>query len=148
MQVNGDGTYKVCRRGVAVYVIGVNSVPQVNNPVCFAVIPEVETKKVCQGMWRAVQSTAFMIMKLIKTCPDPGCNACCCIKDLMGMKLVKDFLASPLFEQEKFEVLATLSDQWTAFSLEEFSFDPNMRINHTTGIPAANYSQAKYYKSR
>ena len=48
-------------------------------------------------------------------------------------------------------MLATLSDQskgWTAFTVEEFGFDPNMCVNHTTRIPAANYSQAKYYKSR
>ena len=74
MQVNGDGTYKVCRQGVAIYVIGVNSVPllppHVNNPACFAVIPEVETKKVCQGTWRAVQSAAFMMIKRINNCAD------------------------------------------------------------------------------
>jgi hypothetical protein len=31
---------------------------------------------------------------------------------------------------------------------EEFCFDPNTCNNHTTGIPAENYSQAKYYTSR
>ena len=151
LQINGDATYKVCRRGVAIYVIGVNSIPHVSNPVCFAVIPEVESKKICQGTWRAVQQAAFMMMKRIKTCDDAGCLACCCIKDLMGMTLVKDFLTTDLFEQDRFEVIATLSDQskgWTAFTLDEFNMEPNMCVNHTTGIPAANYSQAKYYKSR
>ena len=119
LQINGDATYKVCRRGVAIYVIGVNSIPHVSNPVCFAVIPEVESKKICQGTWRAVQQAAFMMMKRIKTCDDAGCLACCCIKDLMGMTLVKDFLTTELFAQDKFEVIATLSDQskgWTAFT--------------------------------
>ena len=80
--------YKVCRRGLAIYFIGINSIPHVNNPVCFAIIPKVETKKICQGTWHAVQEAAFMMMKRIKTCDDAGCNACCCSKDLMGMKLV------------------------------------------------------------
>ena len=80
LQINGDATYKVCRRGVAIYVIGVNSIPHVSNPVCFAVIPEVESKKICQGTWRAVQQAAFMMMKRIKICDDTGCNACCCIR--------------------------------------------------------------------
>jgi hypothetical protein len=37
---------------------------------------------------------------------------------------------------------------WFAFTREEFGLDPNTCVNHTTGIPAANYSQAKYYKTR
>ena len=67
------------------------------------------------------------------------------------MNLVKDFLTTDLFEKDRFEVIATLSDQskgWTAFTVDEFNFEPNMCVNHTTGIPAANYSQGKYYKSR
>ncbi len=35
LQLNGDATYKVCRCGVALYSIGVNSIPHVNNPDCF-----------------------------------------------------------------------------------------------------------------
>ncbi len=63
LQLNSDATYKVCRRGVALYSIGVNSIPHVNNPVCFAVNPEVESKAVIQGTFRAVQSAVFMLMK-------------------------------------------------------------------------------------
>ena len=34
--------------------------------------------------------------------------------------------------------------RWSAFTLEEFGFDANMCINHTTGIPASNYSVYDY----
>ncbi len=55
------------------------------------------------------------------------------------------------FKEDKFDVDATLSDAtagWTATSIEEFQLEPNMCVNHVTGISAANYSQAKYFKSR
>ena len=42
------------------------------------------------------------------------------------MKLVQDFLTTDLFETNKFEVIATLSDQskgWTAFTVDEFNFE-------------------------
>jgi hypothetical protein len=72
LQICADGTYKVWRRGVAIYVIGVNSVPHKSNPVCWAVIPESESKEVCHGTWRAVQSAAFMMMKLINAAGATG----------------------------------------------------------------------------
>ena len=59
LQVNGDATYKVCWRGVALFCIGVNSILHINNPVCWTVIPETESKEVCKGIWRAVQSAVF-----------------------------------------------------------------------------------------
>ena len=55
------------------------------------------------------------------------------------------------YEAEKLEVHATLLSDcslgWTAFTLEEFGFEANMCTNHTTGIPASNFSQQKCYKS-
>ena len=46
---------------------------------------------------------------------------------------------------------STLSDcslGWGVFFIEEFDIRANTCVNHSTGIPAANYSQAKYYVSR
>ncbi len=76
MEIFGDATYKVCRRGVAIYSIGVNSIPHVNNPVCSAVIPESESKQVIQGTWRAAQAAAIMIMKQYTVCDKEDCEAC------------------------------------------------------------------------
>jgi hypothetical protein len=67
------------------------------------------------------------------------------------MPLVVQFMNQPSFKENKFDVDATLSDcckGWTAATIEEFQIEANMCINHVTGILAANYSQAKYYKSR
>ena len=91
----------------------------------------------------------FMMIRNIKFCD--GCTACTTIRDLLREKYVVDFLNSQDFESERLQPDATLSDcslGWTAATQEEFGFDPNMCNNHTTGIPASNYSQAKYYKSR
>jgi hypothetical protein len=51
MQLFGDVAYKICWRSVAIYSIDVNSIPHVNNPVCFTVIPETESKEVIQGTY-------------------------------------------------------------------------------------------------
>ncbi len=94
-----------------------------------------------------MQAAAFMLMKKIKICSDPGCPVCCTISDLL--KRVQDFIKSPEYSQDN--VISTLFDRslgWCACTREEFGFDPNTCNNHTTGIPAANYSQAKYYKPR
>ncbi len=69
----------------------------------------------------------------------------------MEMDLVKQFRTKPAFTAEKLEVDATLSDcslGWTSLTEEEFGIEANMCNNHTTGIPAANYSQVKYYWTR
>ena len=42
-QLNGDGTFKVCRRSVALLCLGVNSLGNVNNTICWAIIPEAES---------------------------------------------------------------------------------------------------------
>ena len=149
-QVNGDATYKVCRRGVALYSLGVNSVPHINNPVCWAIIPEIESKEVIQGTWRAVQTAAFMMIKQTKLCADPNCMTCRTIHELLVNVEVEDFLKTDNGRASLFKVHSTLSDRslgWCAFSHEEFGIPPNTCVNHTTGIPAANRSQRKYYKT-
>ena len=39
-QLNGDATYCINRAGVASLSLGVNSLGHVNNPICWAIIPE------------------------------------------------------------------------------------------------------------
>ncbi len=63
MEIFGDATYKVCRRAVGIYSIGVDSIPHVFNLVCFAVIPDTESKELIQGTWLAAEAAAIMIMK-------------------------------------------------------------------------------------
>jgi hypothetical protein len=153
LQVNGGATYNMCRRSVAMLSLGgtVNSIGHVNNPVCWAIIPESESKEIIQCTWRSVQVAAMMLMKKIKLCDDDDCGVCSCICDLLAMPLDVQFMNQPSFKEDKFDVDATLSDcckGWTAATIEEFQIEANMCINHVTWIPAANYSQAKYYKSR
>ena len=76
MQIKGDATYKVCLCRVAIYSISVNSIPQVNNLVCFAVIPLSESKQVIQGTFRATQTAVFMLRKQYRVCEKEGRRAC------------------------------------------------------------------------
>ncbi len=39
-QLNGDATYCINRAGVSAISLGVNSLGHVNNPICWAIIPE------------------------------------------------------------------------------------------------------------
>ena len=151
MEIFGDATYKVCRRAVGIYSIGVNSIPHEFNPVCFAVIPDSESKEVIQGTWRAAEAAAIMLIKEYKICAEEDCEVCARVRELMAMPLVRHYMTKQVFMEDKMEVIVALSDcslGWTSFSLEEFGMEANMCTNHTTGIPASNYSQLKYYKSR
>jgi hypothetical protein len=92
-----------------------------------------------------------MMLKTVKVCSYPECPACSTLRDLFQEENVIEFLRSEQCEFDRLIVHATLSDcslGWHAATREEFGFEPNMCNNNTTGIPAANYSQAKYYKSR
>ena len=59
-QLNGDATFNVCCCTVALYSFGVNSLGNVNNPVCWAIIPETESADVLKGLWKAVQDAVIL----------------------------------------------------------------------------------------
>ncbi len=93
--------------------LSVNSIGHINHPVCWAIIPESESKEIIPGTWRSVQAAAMMIMKKIKLCNDDECaqcGACSCIRDLLAMPLVVQFMNQLSFKEDKFDVDATLSD--------------------------------------
>ncbi len=48
-QLNGDATFKVCRHTVALLCLGVNSLGNVNNTICWAIIPEAESTVAIKG---------------------------------------------------------------------------------------------------
>ena len=62
-QLNGDVSYKHCRRTVALLCLGVSSLGNVTNPICWAIIPEAESAEVMTGTWKAVQDAAIMLMR-------------------------------------------------------------------------------------
>ncbi len=118
--------------------MGVKSIPHIHNPVCWAIIPENEIKEICEGKYQAVQAAAFMLMKKIKICSDPGCPACCTISDLMKLErhCEQDFIKSPEYSQNKLEVISTLSDRslgWCVYT-QGFSFDHNTCNNNRLGF--------------
>ncbi len=63
LQVNGEATFNVYRSTVALYSFGVNSLGNVNNPVCWAIIPETENTDVLKGLWKAVQDAVILIIR-------------------------------------------------------------------------------------
>ena len=149
-QLNGDVSYKHCRRTVALLCLGVSSLGNVNNPICWAIIPEAESAEVMTGTWKAVQDAAIMLMRNFKPCGKP-CPTCEMVQDLLGSELVQEFMKRETFADGEFEVDGTLSDRslgWSLFTHNTFHFDANMCRNHTSAIPAANHAQQKYFRSQ
>ena len=148
-QLNGDVTFKVCRRTVSLLCLGVNSLGNVNNTICWAIIPEAESAEVFKSTWKAVQDAAMLLMIRFRHC-GRDCATCDMIKDLMSNEHVRQFMTGRSLVEGKFDVGLTLCDRslgWGSFTRETFGFDPNMCRNHVTAIPAANHSQQKYFKS-
>ena len=129
---------------MGIYSIGVNSIQLVFNQVCFAVIPDTESKEVIQGTWRAAEAAAIMIMKEYNICSEEDCKVCARVRELMAMppSHVQHYMTKPEFALDKMDVIVALSDcslGWTSFSLEEFGMEANMCTNHSTGILASKF---------
>jgi hypothetical protein len=93
LQVNGDATFNVCLRTVALYSFGVNSLGNVNNPVCWAIIPETESADVLNGLWKAVQDAEIMIIRHFKRCYDIcGCKACAMVANLLASHNIQEYM--------------------------------------------------------
>ena len=127
-----------------------NSLGNVTNPICWAIIPEAESAEVMKGTWKAVQAAAIMLMAKFRPCGRqyPTCNV---VMDLLGCELVREYLTRPTFTDGVLEVDLTLSDRslgWGSFTREIFKTEPNMCRNRVTAIPASNHSQKKYFKSQ
>ncbi len=85
LQVNGDDMFNVCHCTIALYSFGVNSLGNVNNPVCWAFIPENESADVLKGLWKAVQDAVILIIRHFKPCEDIcGCKACAMVVNLLA----------------------------------------------------------------
>ena len=152
LQLNGDATFNVCRRTVALYSFGVNSLGNVNNPICWAIIPETESAEVLKGLWKAVQDAVILIIRHFKPCADIcGCEACAMVANLLACDNITEYKKRHTFAAGVLEVDQTLSDHslgFGKFTRDTFSFDANMCRNHVTAIPAANHSQQRQFKSR
>ena len=79
-QLNGDVTFKVNRRGVAALGLGVNSIGNVNNPICWAIIPETTEGQVTYtGTWHCVRDSIILLLRTYVTCD--GCDACDAVRE-------------------------------------------------------------------
>ncbi len=109
--MNGNATFKVCRHTVALLCLGVNSLGNVNNTICWAIIPEAESAVAIKGTWKAVQYAAIMLMRNFQPCDKFGsshCPKCDMVMNLLGAPFVRDYLARSTFESGVLEVGATL----------------------------------------
>jgi hypothetical protein len=149
-QLNGDVTFKVNRRGVASLGLGVNSIGNVNNPICWAIIPETTEGQVTYtGTWHSVRDSIILLLRTYVTCD--GCDACDAVRDLRDSPRVKKYMRSDAYKAGELEVAATLCDcqnGYYNFTVEEFGIEPNTCVNHATGIGASNYSHRKYFLSQ
>ncbi len=80
LQLNGDASYKICRNTVALFFIGVKSLGHVKNPVCFAIIPEIESAEICAGTYNAVKDAALLLLNSVRLCD--SCPACLTMREV------------------------------------------------------------------
>jgi hypothetical protein len=72
IQLNGDVTFKINKRGVAAFTPGINSLGHVSNPLCWAIIPETtEGQVVCTRTWHTLRDSIIMMLNNIS---EPGCS--------------------------------------------------------------------------
>jgi hypothetical protein len=151
-QLNGDVTYCINRAGVASLSLGVNSLGHVNNPICWAIIPEkTEGRKTYAETWYCVEEAAIKALCDYKCCDDADCETCFMVTDLRMSPRVQQKMKTKAFKSGQLEVEATLCDHlrdFHNFSKEVFNLEANTCDNHFLGIQAANYSQRKYFLSQ
>jgi hypothetical protein len=100
-QLNGDVTYAINRTGVASLTLGVNSLGHVNNPICWAIIPEkTEGKTTYRDTWRTVQEAAILAMNTYVVCRR-GCDTCRMVSDLRDSARIHTLLNKKSFREAK-----------------------------------------------
>jgi hypothetical protein len=116
LQLNGDVAYGINMRGVAALTLGVNSLGHVNNPICWAIIPEkTEGKTTYRETWRTVQEAAILALNTYVECPMHGCETCYMVHDLREACRIQILKEKSSFKQGRFEVDATLCDHLADF---------------------------------
>jgi hypothetical protein len=142
LQLNGDVTFKVNRRGVAALTLGVSSLGHVSNPLCWALIPETaESEVTYTGTFRSFQDAVILVLKTYICCGDAECTACGLFQELRESRNVQQFMRTDEYKAGKLHVDATLCDHhlgFHKFTSDEFGFEANTCVNHALGIGAAN----------
>ncbi len=114
-QLNGDAIFNVCRRTIALHSFGVNSLGNVNNPICWAIIPEPESANVLKGAWKAVQDAIKMIICDFKPCEDLSCEPCAVVRNLTVSENILKYKERSTFASGLIKADQTLSDRNLGF---------------------------------
>ncbi len=150
-QLNGGATYCINRAGVASLSLSVNSLGHVNNPICWAIIPEkTEGRKTYAEIWFCVQEAAINALNQYKCCELPNCETCFMVTDLRSSPRVQQLKKKNRLKRDvsRSMPLCVIIRYFHVFTQEVFRFEANACDNHYLGIQAANYSQRKYFQSQ
>jgi hypothetical protein len=140
-QLNGDVTYAINRTGVASLTLGVNSLRHVNNPICWAIIPEkTGGKTTYRDTWRTAQEAAILAVNTYMLFVGVGATHAKWVNGLRDSARIQTLMNKKSFKDGRFEVDATLCDQlanYHNFTEEEFGFEANTCDNRFLGIRAS-----------
>ncbi len=135
VQLNRDATFGFCCADIDLIALGFCSFGSANNPVCFSYIQrQSEGEKLYTMTYFGMQKA---VLSLIKANKDKDCEFSSCLKVLLGLQHVQQYLDSEDFIANKLPIDQAQCDQlagWECFSREVFSKDPNVCGNHLTGV--------------
>jgi hypothetical protein len=106
-----------------------------NNPVCFFYLQRPsEGEKLYTVTYFGMQKA---VLSLIKASTDKDCEFSTCLKLLLSRPHVQQYLDGEDFIANKLLIDQAQCDQlagWACFSCEVFDKDPNVCVNHLTGM--------------
>jgi hypothetical protein len=104
-QLNDDATYCINRDGVASLLLSVNSLGHMNNPICWAIIPEkTEGRHTYAELWFCVQAAAINALNHYECCDDiENCEPCFMVHDLRSSQRVQALTQKKIVQSGTFQ---------------------------------------------
>ena len=138
LQIQGDGTFKVCAEAVCLLGLGVNRVGAHFHPVALLIVPDgAETEDAWTQLWKCVRYAMHRLFIKFRPCPLRDCKLCVCIQDLMDSDEWGAVIRGENFIQHRqINVDYATGDNnwaWANFCANELRLSANVCSSHCTG---------------
>jgi len=138
LQIQGDGTFKLCAENVCLLGLGVNRIGAHFHPIALLIVPDgAETEDAWTQLWRCVRHAIHRLFTKFQPCILADCSTCRTIRDIMGEEAWSTIVRSePFLKDFKIEVDYSSGDNnwpWSNFSTNELGLSALVCSSHLTG---------------
>jgi hypothetical protein len=138
LQIQGDGTFKVCVEAVCLLGLGVNRVGAHFHPVALLIVPDgAETEDAWTQLWKCVRYAMHRLFNKFRPCPLADCKLCVCISDLKDSDEWGPIIRGENFQRHRIlDIDYATGDNnwaWANFCANELGLSANVCSSHTTG---------------